>query len=125
MEREAHRAHEAQQMSIMRALAASHARVDAVVQINGQDGLVAEVELTLDRRRVVGRVAALACAALVAALEAGPVQLAATGRYGPFWTLTFEGQSAPLVLLVDRLGVFGRSGGAGGEVSRPARRLAG
>jgi hypothetical protein len=83
------------------------------------------VELFVDGRRLVGRASVAAWASLEAAIARGPVQLDGAGRYGPFWTLTFEGRDGPLVVLANRVALLPSAGEVADRPRVPARQLAG
>jgi hypothetical protein len=110
---------------VLGALAATHAEVNAMSPADQPCPPVECVELTIGSRRLVGRISAAARAALHSAVESGKVQLGGAGRYGPYWTLTFEGRGAPLVVLADRLLLLGNAGGAAGPLAAPVQQLAG
>jgi hypothetical protein len=83
------------------------------------------VELLVDGRRLVGRASAAALASLEAAIARGPVRIGGAGRYGPFWTLTFEGPDRPLVVLADRVALLPSAGEVAARPRLPGRQLAG
>jgi hypothetical protein len=95
--------------------------------------LAVAVECFVGGRRLVGRASDSAWASLEAAMARGPVQLGGAGRYGPFWTLTFEGRAGPLVVLANRVALLPSPGevadrprGAGAPtrgLKRPSRQL--
>jgi hypothetical protein len=123
LDRQARSVLDAQQLRRLRGLARDQARVDAVSTVEAASPWVIVQELCIDGWRLVGRVPGRAAAALEAAAEAGPMWLAAAGRYGPYWTLTFGGRGAPLALLVNGLVVTRREGGLGGQVGWPELEL--
>ena len=55
----------------------------------------------------------------------GRCRLSAAGRYGPYWTLSFNGPAAPVTLLVSHLVVSEAHGGAGDDVRWPDLERAG
>jgi hypothetical protein len=115
---------DAQQLRRLQGLAASRAPVDAVAPVESGSSWVTLLDLAVGSWRLVGRVPTRAGATLAAAVASGPVWLAAAGRYGPYWTLTFGGRGAPLALLVNRLVVSRKAeGGSGGEMRWPTPTL--
>jgi hypothetical protein len=125
LDRRARQVLEAQQLALIRRLAVSGAEVESVGPIDGSEWPACGVELTVGSRRLTGRMPKTARVALNAAVASGPVQLASAGRYGPYWTLTFAGRGAPLVVLMAHLSVSGPAGGAGDAASLPVEELVG
>jgi hypothetical protein len=125
LDRHARQVLEAQQLALIRGLALSGAGVESVGPVEGPQFPICAVEFTIGGRRLTGRMPKTARVALQAALAFGPVQLASAGRYGPYWTLTFAGRGAPLVVLVAQLSVSGPAGGAGHATDRPVEELVG
>jgi hypothetical protein len=123
LDREAQGVLDAQQLRRLRALAGSGFEVEFVSLVDGGSPLVSVVELRIDQWRLVGRAPAQAGTAIRAALAAGPVRLAAAGRYGPYWTLTFAGRGAPLAVLVNGLVLSRRDGGLSDELRQPRLEL--
>jgi hypothetical protein len=112
-------------LALIRRLAVSQAEVDSVALVDRPQLPICWVELTVGSRRLTGRMPKTARVALNAAVASGPVRLASAGRYGPYWTLTFAGRSAPLVVLMAQLSVSGPTGGAGDGADRPVKQLVG
>jgi hypothetical protein len=83
------------------------------------------VELLVGGRRLVGRASEAALAGLGAAIARGPVRIGGAGRYGPFWTLTFEGHGRPLVVLADQVALLPSAGEVADGPRLPERQLAG
>lgn len=121
-ERRARLAHEAEQMSALRDLAATGRAVTGVTVAGGDDRDVplsgaAPAEMIIDGRRLrAARIHRRSLAALregLAGLAAVP--LTAVGRYGPYWVLTFKLAAEPLVVLADHLTLLPDWGGSGGR----------
>jgi hypothetical protein len=108
-----------QQLRRLRRLAEERVTVDSVHGLEASVAGVAVVELGISGWRLVGRVTAWAGSLLETAVATGSVRLTAAGRYGPYWTLSFAGEEAPLTLLVSQLIVSGADGGAGRDVGWP------
>jgi hypothetical protein len=125
LDRHAQQVLEAQRLALIRQLALSGAEVESIGPVEGPQFPICAVEFTVGGRRLTGRMPKTARVALNAALAFGPVQLASAGRYGPYWTLTFAGPGAPLVVLVAQLSVSGPAGGAGHTADRPVEELVG
>ena len=75
--------------------------------------LTDSVEMLIEGKRVrAHRVPRPTLAALKDALASiAGLPLAAAGRYGPYWVLTFKTAAEPLVVLVDRLTILPDWGG--------------
>jgi hypothetical protein len=125
LDRQARTVLDAQQLRRLRGLASDRATVEAVSLLEVASPWVTLEELSIAGWRLVGRVPGRAAAALHAAVASGPMWLAAAGRYGPYWTLTFGGRRAPLAVLVSGLVVTRREGGLGGQVRWPELELLG
>jgi hypothetical protein len=125
LDRHAQQVLEAQQLALIRRLAHAGAEVQSVGPVEGPQFPICAVEFTVGGRRLTARMPKTARVALHAALALGPVQLASAGRYGPYWTLTFAGRGAPLVVLVAQLSVSGPAGGAGHVADQPVEVLVG
>ncbi len=125
LEHQARAGLDAQQLRRLRALAGDRATVDAVAPLEVASPWVIVQELRIGGWRLVGRVPGRAAAVLDAAVACGPLWLAAAGRYGPYWTLTFGGRRAPVAVLVSGLVVARREGGLGAQLRSPERELRG
>jgi hypothetical protein len=127
LDRQVRRAHESEQLVLLGKLGAAAAEVSSITPstLVASSPPVSQVELTIAGRRVVGRVPLTALADLHAARGAGPLRLAGAARYGPYWTLTFNGSRAPLVVLADAVWVSGQAGGAGCDEAGPVLQVAG
>ncbi len=135
--RTAERAHEAEQLGALRVLAVDRTEVHPVVAAGPGRSLAGSsftaspsagaVEAIIGERRLVaGRVSRAAWATLMAAATGPePVRLVGAGRYGPYWTLIFEGPGARLVVLANRLVLARRASQGGSDVSRPVLQLVG
>jgi hypothetical protein len=133
--RRVQQAYEASQLQALRGLAASGAGVGCLSTIERAEPTYLQagptypqagpVELLVDGRRLVGRASVAALATLEAAIARGPVQIGGAGRYGPFWTLTFEGPDRPLVVLADQVALLPSAGEVAARPRLPGRQLAG
>jgi len=134
--RTAERAHEAEQLGDLRGLAVDRTEVHPVVAAGPDRSLAGSsfaspfagaVEAIIGERRLVaGRVSRAAWATLMAAATGPePIRLVGAGRYGPYWTLIFEGPGARLVVLAHRLVLGRRATQGGSDASRPVLQLAG
>src|ERR1700722_13306553 len=111
--RRVQQAYEASQLRVLRSLAATQSEVCCISTIERSEPThlrAAAVELLVGGRRLVGRASAVAVASLEAAIARGPVRIGGAGRYGPFWTLTFEGPGRPLVVLADQVALLPSAG---------------
>jgi hypothetical protein len=125
LDRHAQQVLDSQQLALIRRLAGSGAEVASIGPVATPGFPICTVDLIVGSRRLTGRMPKTARVALDAAIASGPVRLASAGRYGPYWTLTFAGRGAPLVVLVARLSVSGLAGGAGDAADRPVEELVG
>ena len=125
LDRQAQQILDAQQLALIRRLAVSQAGVDSVAPLESAQFPICWVEVAVGSRRLTGRMPKTARVALAAAVASGRVRLASAGRYGPYWTLTFTGRAAPLVVLMAQLSVSGPAGGAGDAADRPVEELVG
>jgi hypothetical protein len=123
--RRVQQAYEASQLRALRGLAATHAEVCCLSTEGPEPAFprAVAVELFVGGRRLVGRASVAAWASLAAALARGPVQLGGAGRYGPFWTLTFEGRGGPLVVLANRVALLPSAGEVADRPRAPERQL--
>ena len=116
---------DAQQLRRVRRLAEDRATVDSARCLEASSPWVTVLALGVGGWRLVGRVAAWAGAVLEAAVASGSVQVVAAGRYGPYWTLSFNGREAPVTLLVSHLILSEVHGGVGYGVRWPDLERAG
>jgi hypothetical protein len=116
---------DAQQLRRLRRLAEERVTLDSVHGLEASSPGVAVLELRVGGWRLVGRVAAWAGALVQTAVACGSVRLTTAGRYGPYWTLGFTGQEAPVTLLVNHLIVSGADGGAGRDMRWPGLQRVG
>jgi hypothetical protein len=126
--RRVQQAHEASQLRALRSLAATRASVCCISTVERAEPdypRAGAVELLVGGRRLVGRASLVALTSLEAAIARGPVQIGGAGRYGPFWTLTFEGPDRPLVVLADRVALLPSAGEVADRPLAPGRQLAG
>lgn len=114
VERRAVREHDAQQLTTLRTLAATGGALTGLTYPDS-GGYATSAEFMIAGTRIrAGRVHRPTLSALTRALGCTPtVALLAASRYGPYWALTFESATAPLVVLVDKLSILpGRHGGS-------------
>jgi hypothetical protein len=103
-ERRGVRAHQAQQLTTLRSLAAARGALTSLLYPNVGGHAVAAEFLIAGKRIRVGQAHRLTLSTLAEALGSVPaVPLVAAGRYGPYWVLTFEPPTAPLTVLADKL----------------------
>jgi hypothetical protein len=106
-ERRVLREHQARQLAMLRSLAANGGRLTALAyQHTG--GYAVSAEFTVDRKKIrAARVHRPTLSALTEAIGDGPaIPLLAASRYGPYWVLTFDLATAPLVVLADGLSIL-------------------
>jgi hypothetical protein len=125
LDRQAQATLDAQQLRRLRALADRRPIVESVSSVATGSPWMIVLGLSVRSWRLAGRAPARAGAELAAAVTSGSVWLAAAGRYGPYWTLTFGGRSAPVALLLAGLTVSRDDGGVGGILRGPVLRLVG
>jgi hypothetical protein len=112
--RRAVREHNAQQLTTLRILAATGGALTSLIYPDS-GGYATPAEFTIAGTRIrAGRVHRPTLSALTQAFGCMPaVALLTAGRYGPYWVLTFELATAPLVVLVDQLSILpDRHGGS-------------
>lgn len=119
--RRAQKDHEADQLATLQGFVAAGTAVTGLVSSASSTLLTESVEMVIDGRRIQAhRVHRPTLAALKEALASiATVPLAAAGRYGPYWVLTFRTAAEPLVVLVDRLTILPDWGGGSGRMSAP------
>ncbi len=110
------RAHEADQLTALRRMAGQRADVTSVGPFQPAPFVVGPVQIALalaiGRRRLIAtRVERVAWTNLQGAWAAGGLALTGAGRYGPGWTLIFEGLAGRLVILAERLVLHPFDGG--------------
>jgi hypothetical protein len=113
VERRAVREQSAQQLTTLRILAATGGALTSLIYPDS-GGYASPAEFMIAGTRIrAGRVHRPTLSALTQALGCMPtVALLTASRYGPYWVLTFELATAPLVVLVDELSILpGRHGG--------------
>jgi hypothetical protein len=113
-ERRAVRDHDAQQLTLLRSMAAAGGGLTGLLY-RDSGGHTASAEFMIAGKRIrAGRVHRRELNALTQALAAMPaVPLLAAGRYRPYWVLTFELPATPLAVLADKLTVLPeRDGGS-------------
>jgi hypothetical protein len=118
-------AHERQQLGVLRAVAATAAELHDVSTVDGDGVETGPVVFTVGERRLLGRVSVVARSGLERAMRSGPVRLGGAGRYGPYWTLSFTGIGAPLVILAARVVLLPRANGSASDHHGPVLALAG
>ncbi len=114
VERRAVREHNAQQLTTLRILAATGGALTSLIYPDS-GGYATSAEFMIAGTRIrAGRVHRPTLSALTQALGCMPtVALLTASRYGPYWVLTFELATAPLVVLVDKLSILpDRHGGS-------------
>ena len=106
-ERRALRDHDAQQLTMLRSLAANGGGLTGLLYRDAV-GYAASAEFMIAGKRIrAGRVHRPTLSALTQAAGSMPtVPLLAASRYGPYWVLTFEVATAPLVILADKLTIL-------------------
>jgi hypothetical protein len=119
-ERRVMREHDARQMTTLRSLAATGARLNSLIYPDS-GGYATSAEFVIAGKRIrAGRVRRLTLSALAQALASMPaVALQTASRYGPYWVLTFESATAPLVVLVDKLAILPDRHGGPGRLPAP------
>lgn len=107
VERRAVREHNAQQLTTLRILAATGGALTSLIYPDS-GGYATSAEFMIAGTRIrAGRVHRPTLSALTQALGCMPtVALLTASRYGPYWVLTFELATAPLVVLVDKLSIL-------------------
>lgn len=135
IERRARREHEAEQMAVLRSLAATGVGVTGLRTPELDDAAPnrkstesgTPVEMIINGRRLrAGRVQRRTLSSLREALSGiATVPLTAVGRYGPYWVLTFKVATEYLVVLADQLTLLPDWGGPGGRSNAPTAPLAG
>jgi hypothetical protein len=114
VERRAVREHNAQQLTTLQILAATGGALTSLIYPDS-GGYATSAEFVIAGTRIrAGRVHRPTLSALTQALGRMPtVALLTASRYGPYWVLTFELATAPLVVLVDKLSILSdRHGGS-------------
>jgi hypothetical protein len=114
VERRAVREHNAKQLTTLRILAATGGALTSLIYPDS-GRYATSVEFMIAGTRIrAGRVHRPTLSALTQALGCMPtVALLTASRYGPYWVLTFELATAPLVVLVDKLSILpDRHGGS-------------
>ncbi|HET9077552.1 MAG TPA: hypothetical protein VFN68_11525 [Acidimicrobiales bacterium] len=121
-ERRVRHDHEAQQLAVLRDLAATASGVTGLSvppdrRPGRQPDGATPVEMIIDGRRLrAARMPRRSLATLRDALAGlAAVPLTAVGRYGPYWVLTFKLATEPLVVLADHLTLLPDWGGGGGR----------
>ena len=106
-ERHAIHDHDAQQLTTLRALAATGGALTSLLY-QDPGGHAAPAEFIIAGKRIrAGRVHRPALRAVTQALAAIPaIPLLAASRYGPYWVLTFDLPAAPLPVLADTLTIL-------------------
>ena len=94
-------------MTTLRILAATGGPLTSLIYPDS-GGYATSAEFMIAGTRIrAGRVHRPTLSALTQALGSVPaVGLLTAGRYGPYWVLTFELATAPLVVLVDKLSIL-------------------
>jgi hypothetical protein len=113
-ERRIVREHNAWQLTTLRSLAATGGGLTSLIYPDS-GGYATPAEFMIAGKRIrAGSAHGPTLSALTQALGSVPaVGLLTAGRYGPYWVLTFELASAPLVVLVDKLSILpDRHGGS-------------
>ena len=109
VERRTVREHNAQQLTTLRILAATGGALTSLIYPDS-GGYATSAEFMIAGTRIrTERVHRPTLSALTQALGCMPtVALLTASRYGPYWVLTFELATAPLVVLVDKLSILPR-----------------
>jgi hypothetical protein len=120
-ERRVMREHDVRQMTTLRSLAATGARLNRLIYPDS-GGYATSAEFVIAGKRIrAGRVHRLTLSALAKAVASMPtVALQTAGRYGPYWVLTFESATAPVVVLVDKLAILPDRRGGRAPLPAPA-----
>jgi len=120
VERRAVREHSAQQLTTLRILAATGGALTSLIYPDS-GGYATSAEFMIAGTRIrAGRVHRPTLSALTQALGCMPmVALLTASRYGPYWVLTFELATAPLVVLVDELSILPDRHGGSAPLAAP------
>ena len=120
VERRAVREHNARQLTTLRILAASGGALTSLIYPDS-GGYATSAEFMIAGTRIrAGRVHRPTLSALTQALGCMPtVALLTASRYGPYWVLTFELATAPLVVLADQLSILPDRHGASPPLAAP------
>jgi hypothetical protein len=107
VERRVVREHSAQQLTTLRILATSGGALTSLIYPES-GGYATSAEFMIAGTRIqAGRVHRPTLSALTQALGCMPtVGLLTASRYGPYWVLTFESVTAPIVVLVHELSIL-------------------
>jgi len=126
VERRAVREHSAQQLTTLRILAATGGALTSLIYPDS-GGYATSAEFMIAGTRIrAGRVHRPTLSALTQALGCMPmVALLTASRYGPYWVLTFELATAPLVVLVDKLSILPDRHGGSTPLAAPTAPVAG
>ena len=121
VERRAVRERNAQQLTTLRILAATRGALTSLIYPDS-GGYATSAEFIIAGTRIrAGCVHRPTLSALTQALGCMPtVALLTASRYGPYWVLTFELATAPLVVLVDKLSILPDRHGGSAPLAAPA-----